>query len=306
MTGHSSATSEFAITANAYDATAPSTNDAYVTKLNWNGGASWSTLYSSYIGTDWVGSGEFGEAITFDGAGNIYVAGSVDSNTFPTKNAYDSTINGSDDLFIAKFDPLAGTGADSLVYSTFFGGSGLDSVNDIAVDGAGQVYATGSTGSANLPLTGDAHDGVLDGSTDAYLLVLGPSGGTLTYSTYLGGDASDTGYGLALDADDNVYIAGTTGSTTGLATGGAYDTSYNGSTDGFVAKLLANQLPTATDNSYSVVEGGTLNRQRHHRQYRRRRRQRPGCRPAGGQRRRRPAARDSGAEPRWLLHLHAI
>ena len=255
LTGHTSATSEFPLTANAFDSSTPSTNDAYVTKLHWNGGTSWSTLYSSFIGSDAVGASEFGEAIAVDGAGKIYVAGSVGSNSFPTKNAYDSSTNGSTDLFLAKFDPIAVTGADSLVYSTFFGGTGLDSVNDIVVDAAGNLYATGSTSSTNLPLSADAHDSTLSGSSDAYLLVLGPSGSTLAYSTYLGGDASDTGYGLALDTDGNTYIAGQTGSNTGLATGGAYDTSYNGSTDGFVAKLLANRLPVATANSYTTTEG---------------------------------------------------
>ncbi len=259
LTGHTSATSEFPVTANAYDATAPVNNDAYVAKLKWNGGTSWSTLYASYIGSEWTGAGEFGEAIAFDSAGAIYVAGSADSSTFPTKNAYDASFNGSDDLFVAKFDPTAATGADSLVYSTFFGGSGYDSVKDIAVDAEGKLYATGSTASGNLPVTGDAHDSTLGGSTDAFVAVLGATGGTLSYSTYLGGEGADIGYGLALDDDANVYIAGKTDSTTGIATAGAYDTSVNGSTDGFVAKLLANQLPTATANNYTVAEGGVLN-----------------------------------------------
>ncbi len=80
------------------------------------------------------------------------MAGKVTSGTFPTKNAYDSTINGGTDLFIAKFDPNAVTGADSLVYSTFLGGSGFDTVIDIAVDDAGDVYATG------LPVRPSCHD----------------------------------------------------------------------------------------------------------------------------------------------------
>ncbi len=163
--------------------------------------------------------------------------------------------NGSTDVFIAKFDPAAATGPDSLVYSTYFGGSGRDYVNDLAVDASGNVYATGYTNSGNLPLTGDAHDSVLSGTTDAFVIILGAGGNTLDYSTYLGGDATETGYALALDANNNIYIGGNTGSNTGLATGGVYDNSYNGSTDGFVAKLLANRDPVATDNVYTTSEG---------------------------------------------------
>ena len=54
-------------------------------------------------------------------------------------------------MFLAKFDPAAATGPDSLVYSTYFGGSGGDYVNDLAVDASGHVYATGYTNSDNRP-----------------------------------------------------------------------------------------------------------------------------------------------------------
>ena len=145
-------------------------------------------LSSTFIGGN---SSDYGTSIALDLWYNIYITGYTYSTDFPTKNAYDTSSNGSTDLFIAKFDPSAATGFESLVYSTFFGGSGLDRVYDITVDGSGAVYATGYTTSTNLPLTGDAHDGELSGSTDAFVVILGPSGSTLTYSSYFGGNGGD-------------------------------------------------------------------------------------------------------------------
>ena len=86
--------------------------------------------YSTYLG----GSGiDVGFAIAVDGAGSAYVTGNTNSNSFPTKNAMQSKQAGGNDVFVTKFN-AAGSG---LVYSTYFGGSGVDRGYGIAVDGAG-------------------------------------------------------------------------------------------------------------------------------------------------------------------------
>ena len=115
----------------------------------------------------------------------------------PTKNAYDSSSNGGQDVFVAKFDPDAATGPDSLVYSTYYGGSGTDAVNDIAVDAIGNLFLVGLTYSPNLPLQ-DEMDGTLDGTYDAFIAALGPTGSTLEYSSYFGGGGTDRAEGVAL------------------------------------------------------------------------------------------------------------
>ncbi|MGB5743771.1 MAG: DUF4347 domain-containing protein, partial [Sedimenticolaceae bacterium] len=260
FTGHSSSSTSFPTSANAYDSSLPDNNDAYVGQLSTDGAGSWTLEYSSFLGSPGTGHAEYGEAITVDAAGNIYIAGRVDNGSFPTKNAYDPNYNFSADVFVAKFDPDAVTGPDSLVYSTYFGGSGYDTVTDIAVDADGNLFLTGSTSSFNLPLEREI-DNSLDGSKDAYIAVLGPAGNTLEFSTYYGGENDDTGEGIALGSATTVYVTGDTSSSIGVASGsGEYQTSFGG-TDGFLARFenLLNEDPVATNNSYTVAEGGTLN-----------------------------------------------
>ncbi len=242
VTGHTSS-GDFTTTAGAYDGTHSGNNDAYVVKLNAAGSA---LLYSSFLGAGTVGASEFGYAIDLDGSNNIYITGYTRDSAFPTTiGAYDTTHNGSDDAFVAKFDPSQ-FGAPSLVYSTFVGGSGSDRAYGIAVDSSGQAIVTGSTASANFPTTGDALQGALSGSTDAFVTVLNPTGSGLTYQSYLGGAGSETGSAVALDVSNAVFLTGQTSSGDFPATPGAYQTTNGGGTDGFVVKVTGvsgNQAP---------------------------------------------------------------
>src|SRR4029079_13991878 len=113
---------------------------------------------------------------------------------------------GSNDAYVSKLDP-SGT---ALVYSTYFGGTGSDEGNDLAVDPAGEVFVTGSTGSTGFPLA-SALQFTLRGFSDADVFKLSASG-ALAYSTYLGGNAVDIGHGIAVNAG-GVYITGETSST---------------------------------------------------------------------------------------------
>ncbi len=104
---------------NAFDTTLSVNNsEAFVTKLNPNASGQASLVYSSYLG----GSGsEFARAIALDVRGNAYITGRTESNDFPTKNAFDSSLEGIQDAFITKVNPNA-SGFASLVYSTYLGG----------------------------------------------------------------------------------------------------------------------------------------------------------------------------------------
>lgn len=115
---------------------------AFVAKLNAAGTA---LVYATYLGEDaFQGSG-----IAVDTHGDAYVTGSTGPN-FPTKNAFQATLKGSEDAFIAKID-AAGTG---LVYSSYLGGSGYpgDKGNAVAEDSAGNAYVTGFTNSIDFPI----------------------------------------------------------------------------------------------------------------------------------------------------------
>ena len=85
----------------------------------------------------------------------------------------------------------------ALGYSTYLGGSGYDPATGIAVDGAGNAYLTGYTGSPDFPTTAGAFDTTYNGGGDAFVTKLNASGAALGYSTYLGGSGYDFALGIA-------------------------------------------------------------------------------------------------------------
>ena len=99
-----------------------------------------------------------------------------------------------------------------LVYSTYLGGSGEERGLGIAVDGAGNAYVTGYTGSTDFPATPGAYDTTYNGGYDGFVAKLDGSGTALVYATYLGGSGGDSGYGIAVDVSGNAYVTGYTDS----------------------------------------------------------------------------------------------
>ncbi len=203
--------------------------------------------YSTFLGG--TPGPEAGNGIAVDAAGNAYLSGSTDSIYFPTTpGAFDTSVNGSDDAFVAK---LSADGT-SLIYGTYLGGSGFDWGYGVAVDSAGNVYTTGYTGSGNFPTTPGAFDTSYNGLTDVFVAKLSADGTSLVYGTYLGGSALDIGNAIAVDVAGNAYVAGSTKSTNFPTTPGAFDTSYNDQ-EAFVARLRAD----GASLRYSTFLGGT-------------------------------------------------
>jgi len=232
--------------------------DAFVTKLNGDGSA---LVYSTYLG----GSvDDRGNAIAVDAAGNAYVTGSTSSNNFPTTSgAVQPTcgISGGD-AFVSKLNETGTT----LVYSTCLGGSGGQFGNGIAVDVAGNAYVTGQTTSPNFPTTlgafqpsphgGIAHAFVTKVNSDAFVTKVNPTGTGLVYSTYLGGNADDEGFAIAVDVAGNAYVTGRTNSPNFPTTLGAFQTTFAGGGDAFVTKL--NTLASGSASLvYSTYLGGS-------------------------------------------------
>jgi len=229
--------------ASALQSTLAGTVNAFVTKINASGSA---LVYSTYLGG---GNQDFSYGIAVDGSGNAYVTGSTSSTNFPTANALQSTIRGSTNAFVTEIN----AGASALVYSTYLGGNASDAGRGIAVDASGNAYVTGDTTSSNFP-TADALQPTLAGSENAFVTKLNPSGSALVYSTYLGGNSVDQGFGIALDTMGDAYITGLTYSpnfptANALQPKGGVSEDYD---DAFVTKLN----PSGSAFVYSTYLGG--------------------------------------------------
>jgi hypothetical protein len=124
-----------------------------------------------------------------------------------------------------------------LRYSTYLGGSSYDNGISIAADAAGNAYVTGYTYSTDFP-TENPLAGTFAGADDAFVTKLNATGSALIYSTYLGGSAGDDGYGIAVDANENAYVTGYTGSTN-FPTMNPFQASLGGTVNAFVTKLNA-------------------------------------------------------------------
>jgi hypothetical protein len=233
-------------------------NDAFIAKFNPAESGNDSLLYASYLG----GSGDdTALGIAVDNVGNAYVVGSTSSNNLATKAPGGAPLRasfngGSFDGFISKIDATSATGANSLVYLSYFGGSGIDVVNAVAVEPATQrAHITGRSDNATgFPLLNQFDGNAI--ATDAFVAKLNADGTALFYSSFLGSNSFDEGRGIAIDAANNVYLTGKTLST-GFPNINAFQTVNNGGGDAFVTKLSAVAVAARPKILYSSFLGGT-------------------------------------------------
>ena len=190
-------------------------------------------VYSTYYG----GTGlDYAYAVAVDSVGNTYVAGGMGSTNF--------NIRGQEDAFVLKLRPNG-----SKLYSSFIGGNGTDEAKGIAVDVQGNVYVTGNTGSLDFPTKG-AIQSKTGGSGDAFVAKLN-AGGSLVYSTYLGGIANDFGSAIAIDAAGNAYVVGITFSNN-FPTQNPFQAAKGAQQDAFLTKIN----PAGSAFVYSTYLGG--------------------------------------------------
>lgn len=236
-------------TEGAYDTTHNGGSDVYVMCMSPDGNT---IEFATLIGGS---SDESPNDITVDSNGNIYIAGKTWSSDFPTTpGAFDDDYSYSElgeipDGFVLK---LNSDGTD-LIYSTYLGGVGSESITDIAVDKEGYAYITGLTSSIDFPVTegcldslGGRHDATI--GQGGFVCKLNVSGSSLVYSSYF--FKSDP---LAITADSygNAYVTGSN-YFNNFTTPGAYDTTTSGTSDVFVCKIT----PEGKKFLYATFIGG--------------------------------------------------
>lgn len=251
--------------------------DAAITKYN---PAGTNVIFSTYLGGS---TEENPQSMVANSLGELIVLGRTNSLNFPaTANAYDNTINGGYDFYLAKLSPTG-----TMQTCTFVGGAGSDGMNgillslpetytedylnynysddargEVVVDNLNNVYVSGTSFSADFPVTPGCFQGAMSGTRDAVVFKMNPALSNLTWATYYGGTDIEAGYGIKVDNNYNVFFTGGTRSLNLPTTAGTYQpVALGGLTDGYLAKLdstggnllAATYIGTSnTDQSYFV------------------------------------------------------
>lgn len=233
ITGNTESTSNIASTG-AHQTTYGGTLDAFLAKFDESGNLLWATYYGGSA-TEW------GYALALNSSDDIFMLAETNSSSnIATSGAHQTTFGGGNyDAFLAKFNS-----SGIRQWSTYFGGSGWDFGESIAISNNDDIYIAGQTASSNAISTPGAHQtSFAGGGYDAYLARFN-SNGVLQWSTYMGGNSVDRGYGLAISPLNIIYLTGHTASGSNIATPGAYQTTLGGSFDGYLSTFdtLGNRL----------------------------------------------------------------
>ena len=191
-------------------------------------------------------------AIAIDASGDIYVAGTLTDATLlkPTRGAAQSSPGGGTDGFVLK---LSRDGS-RVIYASYIGGSGSDTVTALCVDSGGNAYITGYTNSSDFPVTAGAYQTGIKGEDDAFVIKVNPTGTSFVYATYLGGAGIDQANAIAVDHVGNVHLTGATESADFPTTPAvAFPSQKRGGRDVFVSKLDS----AGAVLLYSVCLGGS-------------------------------------------------
>lgn len=190
--------------------------DIFITRMSEDGLSLVASTFIGGTGTDGLNmssqlihnyADEVRGEILIDANDNIYVVSSTQSNDFPiTTNAYQSSLNGTQDGVIFKMD----NNLTSLVWSSYFGGSGVDAFYAMDLDSENRPIVCGGTTSGDLPNSISAFQEEYAGNTDGFLVKFDANGTELEACTYLGFEEYDQIYFVEFDNNDAPYIFGQT------------------------------------------------------------------------------------------------
>jgi hypothetical protein len=233
-------------TKNPISAARNGNTDAFVVKINPTGTE---LIYATYLGgssgEDQSGPQRAG-GIAVDSSGNAYVTGCTNSADFPTVNPIQGYGGfGNCDVFVSKLN----TAGSALIYSTYLGGSGVDTANAIAVDDQGSAYIAGEAG---IGFPGSS----FPSSGHVFVTKINPAGLAVVFSWFFGGNSYEYATDIAVDSAHNIYIVGDTSSTNFPVANAAQPTIGGGTSahhDAFVTKIQADGLALV----YSTYLGGS-------------------------------------------------
>ncbi|HEY1497289.1 MAG TPA: SBBP repeat-containing protein, partial [Candidatus Solibacter sp.] len=252
----------FPITGGAFQTTFSQTTagSGFVTKLNAAGS---DLIFSTYLGGSYY---DGVDALALGPDGSVYVTGHAASNNFPTTPG--AFMTGPNPEFpagtVIRYPPYGFVSrlkpdGSGLIYSTYIGGGGSIIMGAIAVDSQGNAFVIGAADSTSFPTTPGAIQPCLEdpsGFSNAILFKLDPNGSRLLYSTFLGGNVREQGFGIALDTGGNAYVTGMSDSTTFVSTPGAAGVATG---QAFIAKVsFSTPTPagvTCVANTASMVPG---------------------------------------------------
>ncbi len=219
LTSSTNSPATFITSSTAYQSTPPAANTSssvFVSDIDTTAG---SLVYSTYLAGS---TADFGYAITLGPSSVAYVTGTTNSFDFPVvpnPGAFSTTGASSGKAFVTLVD-CTKSGAASVAYSTYLGGTGGDNGLAVKADASGNAYIVGTTLSSDFPVTSGAlQASLLNTFGDAFLAKLNPAGGgtsDLVYATFYGGSGdgvyADQGYGVAIDSASppNAYLTGQT------------------------------------------------------------------------------------------------
>jgi hypothetical protein len=195
-----------------------------------------------------------GTGIAVGSNGWIWIVGNTQSTDFPNTGGFQGSLIGTQNMFVAGFDP-ANTGSATEIYSIYIGGTHWDEAYGMALAPDGTIWLAGGTYSPDIWIQGGAYQGTYGGDGDAYIAHINPGLGAkaLLYASFLGGSGIDEATSMVLDPSGRIILSGYTLSSNFPVTSNAFQTSYGGNTDAFISVLdtVNRQLV------YSTYFGGT-------------------------------------------------
>lgn len=216
---------------NAFQSTTGGSYDAIILRLGFDG----TIQQSSYFG---LTGAEQGFGIDVDSSGKIAIGGSSTSATLPmSTSGYQTTNGGANDCFITVLDS-----SFAPLWTTFIGGAGTEDVHTLIITPKNDIVACGASFSVNFPCTPNAFQNGKLGPNDAYFAVFGMDG-SRKYATYYGGSGGEDCFGLAGDANGNIYLAGHTSSIDFNTAGTIFQPMFAGINDTWVARFDSSGVP---------------------------------------------------------------